>query len=887
MITGMFNPFGGIGSSGGGGGKVKNFSNGSFFQEEQLCSFNASECIANTEVPYGQYGSRVITRLQISDEEEIAAWQINTSETEQCIYDREDQLGAYAGYVFTQPKYITRVKIWATIHKWQNKALTFTLQYLTEDDEWVDYCDYVVDPQTPYPSNVFETRLYIGFSIKGIRWCHYKRPEKTTSNNIIFAGMTVYEGIGISTKVYTPISDFNPIPEGYSGFSAILSKGVANLGSKEITANGIYQAMDDSLDGYRQINVNVPPPERYMTIDELDQSGNPTKISFYCQPGDVFSYFDDESSSNTIGAFSKATEINLDENYSAISKKYTFAKRTSLRKINLPSQLTTIPLGCFLDCTALVGPFELTDKITSIGQQAFANCSALQMNADLSNIENILQQSFYNCANLNSVIITDKTTSIGSSAFDGCSNMNGELDLSNVVTLATSAFSGCSNLSGALDLKKISVVNAGIFKNCKKLTSIDLSPNQWNFYSSSATEAFRGCESLTYIAPPSTYPSGVVPASTFRDCKNLTQVFDLSQAKSMESYCFANCEKIEGFIFNQVTSLGNYAFSNCKAITSIEFNNSTVDTFGEGVFKDCISLKSITVPSNTKYLKNYCFENTGLLSIDIPKVTQLESAVFRNCTSLQSINFGSTSKTIGAECFRGCISLEEIDYSNFSNWNHWSTNSGHIYQGCTSLKTVKFPNISGIRIYTYDFADCPNLTTIVCPSSGFGAIGSYAFTNCGLKTFPTEAFLSVTSIPTGAFLGSAIESAIIPNNITSISSNAFQNCDALESITIPDSVTSINSNAFANCGALESIVIPQNATLSNDVFTVDQDKDGVKKVYCKATSTSKLQSQAFRGNTSITDVYFTWSEPTSSTKPRYGLRQEAIIHYDWDPNAED
>ena len=45
----------------------------------------------------------------------------------------------------------------------------------------------------------------------------------------------------------------------------------------------------------------------------------------------------------------------------------------------------------------------------------------------------------------------------------------------------------------------------------------------------------------------------------------------------------------------------------------------------------------------------------------------------------------------------------------------------------------------------------------------------------------------------------AVQKVEIGSGVTSISSNAFQNCYGLANITLPDGVTSISSNAFYNC----------------------------------------------------------------------------------------
>ena len=56
------------------------------------------------------------------------------------------------------------------------------------------------------------------------------------------------------------------------------------------------------------------------------------------------------------------------------------------------------------------------------------------------------------------------------------------------------------------------------------------------------------------------------------------------------------------------------------------------------------------------------------------------------------------------------------------------------------------------------------------------------------------------------------KNTIIPNSVTSIGSNAFENCRRLTSVTIPNSVTSIGNSAFEGCTGLTSVTIPNSVT---------------------------------------------------------------------------
>lgn len=50
---------------------------------------------------------------------------------------------------------------------------------------------------------------------------------------------------------------------------------------------------------------------------------------------------------------------------------------------------------------------------------------------------------------------------------------------------------------------------------------------------------------------------------------------------------------------------------------------------------------------------------------------------------------------------------------------------------------------------------------------------------------------------------------VIPNGITQIMDNAFENCPLITSITIPNSIQQIGKNAFTGCESLTRLDFPK------------------------------------------------------------------------------
>ena len=109
-------------------------------------------------------------------------------------------------------------------------------------------------------------------------------------------------------------------------------------------------------------------------------------------------------------------------------------------------------------------------------------------------------------------------------------------------------------------------------------------------------------------------------------------------------------------------------------------------------------------------------------------------------------------------------------------------------------------------------------TEVVIPDE-VTSIGSYAFNGCAsLRTVSIPE--GITRIPDHGFQScSALMNVRLPEGLESIGTCAFYDCNSLKEITIPEGVTSIDSAAFSGCSSLMEITIPEGVEgLGNAMF---------------------------------------------------------------------
>ena len=124
---------------------------------------------------------------------------------------------------------------------------------------------------------------------------------------------------------------------------------------------------------------------------------------------------------------------------------------------------------------------------------------------------------------------------------------------------------------------------------------------------------------------------------------------------------FKDCSELKSItIQNGVTSIGDSAFRGCNGLTNITIPNR-VARIGYAAFEGCSGLTSITLPNSVTSIGGSAFYScSGLTSISIPNsVTSIKNSEFSRCSGLTSITIPNSVTSIGDFVFSGCSSLKK------------------------------------------------------------------------------------------------------------------------------------------------------------------------------------------------------------------------------------
>lgn len=148
------------------------------------------------------------------------------------------------------------------------------------------------------------------------------------------------------------------------------------------------------------------------------------------------------------------------------------------------------------------GVMTFDDAITSIGANAFYECTNLESVTIGKSVTSIGKYAFYYCKSLVSVTLPKSLSTIEDGAFLGCWSLVNITIPQGVSFIGASAFDGCTSIENITIPNGITSIKSATFNGCSSLTSITI-PQSVN---SIESRAFWSCAALAEVYCKSTTP---------------------------------------------------------------------------------------------------------------------------------------------------------------------------------------------------------------------------------------------------------------------------------------------------------------------------------------------------------------------------------------------
>lgn len=244
-------------------------------------------------------------------------------------------------------------------------------------------------------------------------------------------------------------------------------------------------------------------------------------------------------------------------------------------------------------------------------------------------------------------------------------------------------------------------------------------------------------------------------------------------------------------------------------------------------------------------------------------VVAIADGAFDSCTRLTSVTIPDSVTSIGQYAFANCENLATINFSN----NITSLGTG-AFQNTAFLNNLPEDDITIISSILFKIGEdiveentiLLNDTNSVIPSKYQGE----EYHKIYLSDYLTQG-QTVSVWSDGLFADmSNLVYVELPDYLTLIPINSFDNCINLEGVSIPESVTTISDNAFRGCVKLNDIVIGDTVTsVGASAFAYT----GISEIDLP-TSMISIGQRAFEGCENITS--FTWPSNLTSI-PNYAF----------------
>ncbi len=530
-----------------------------------------------------------------------------------------------------------------------------------------------------------------------------------------------------------------------------------------------------------------------------------------------------------------------------------FRDCASLEAFDIPESVKTLGMGAFY--ASDIRNINIPASVTEIGANAFGWCASLEGFTVADNNENYYADEFGVLFNKN------KTELI---KFPNNSNETGYAIPATVEKISDDAFENCASLQTVSLPASVTEIGSGVFFNCGLESIIVDSAN--GSYSSDEFGVLFNKDKTRLIQYPCNasaqeyqVPASVkeIESAAFHNVVNLKGVALPDGMEAVGDYVFLFCENLEYVhIPASVTEIGEEIADYTSAYICSESASAYAKEYAEAngyTFKVCAvheTGRKVVASGSCGELALWVLYDDGELVIsgtgemaDYEKggsawadyadsvkkltvnngITYISENAFYGCNALENADIPVSVTSFGAGAFGGCEALESVSFSgDTADW----------------LSAEFADEFSNPAYYAQALYIAKKLITDLAVPENISEIGAYTF--AGYDNLASVSLDGVTAVGDGAFLGTSVENANLPDGIISIGARAFENCAEITEIIVPDKTESIGAAAFADCTALEYVHIPASVTeigeniIAETAYICSDSENAYAKEYAEA-----------------------------------------------------
>lgn len=303
------------------------------------------------------------------------------------------------------------------------------------------------------------------------------------------------------------------------------------------------------------------------------------------------------------------------------------------------------------------------------------------------------------------------------------------------------------------------------------------------------------------ITKRTVYPAGeedAIPDGAFNNKVSLNRMILPDKLKSIGASAFGHCNLVGSLeVPNGVVEIGSYAFVECKALTGSITLPSSLKRIGNWAFANCNFTGELKLPNALEDIGEYVFQGCQYLSGELmlpENLQKLGSASFSGCQNLHgNLKIPQKITKIQANAFNGCKFGGTLT----------------LHDGITSIEREAFHRCN----FKGELNLPKSLSAIPFCAFSYNKFSGKLVLPSGIKTIGVQAFSY------NQYLSGILE---LPEGLTSIDNNSFDNCMSIEGLILPETLEFIGSYAFNGCSVIGSIE-------------------------CKSTQPGYLSSTAFNG----------------------------------------